>query len=139
MIDAEQAVESYKFGDIVKLWGRERLAHDVIVARELAKGIIQEGLRFQSINPKWVKSSVEFRCYPYVGYVAREGDKPAIIRAETLEHLLRVLREAIDPDMRILGEEFVTKTDFRNWLVHTGRALPAFWFDGSERSPHKLK
>jgi hypothetical protein len=135
MMDPGQAVESYKFSDIIRLWGRERLVHDVIVARELAKGIIQEGLRFQSINPKWVKASAEFRCYPYVGYVAREGDKPAIIRAETLEHLVHVMREAIDPDLHILSEEFVLKADFRNWLVHTGRNLPAFWFDQSERSP----
>jgi hypothetical protein len=134
MIDHSQAVESYKFSDIVRLWGRERLVHDVIVARELAKGIIREGLRFQSINPKWLKSSAEFRSYPYIGYVAREGDKPAIIRAETLEHLLQVMREAVDPDLRILSEESVLKADFRKWLVHTGRALPAFWFDANERS-----
>jgi hypothetical protein len=135
MMDPGQAVESYKFGDIVRLWGRERLLHDVIVARELAKGIISEGLRFQSINPKWLKSSAEFRCYPYIGYVSREGDKPAIIRAETLEHLLQVMREAVDPDLRILSEEFVLKADFRNWLVHTGRVLPAFWFDKDARLP----
>lgn len=137
MIDSGQMVEGYKFADIVRLWGRERLVHEVIVARELARGIIQEGLRFQSINPKWVKSSAEFRRYPYVGYVAREGGKPAIIRAETLEHLLGVMREAVDPDLRLLSEEFVTKSDFRDWLVHAGRPLPAFWFDEHERIPDR--
>jgi hypothetical protein len=135
--DFSEAVESYKFGDIVRLWGRERLVHEVIVGRELVKGIVQEGLRLQSVHPKWTKSSTEFRCYPYVGYVAREGDKPMIIRAETLEHLLKVMREAIDPDLRFLAEEFMTKTDFRNWLVYTGRTLPVFWFGEGEISPGK--
>lgn len=126
-------VESYKFRDVVKLWGRERLAHDVIVAKDLAVGIVCEGLRFQSVNPKWLSPTESFRGYPYVGYCARQGSQPIVIRADALEHLLRVSRGIVDPDLGTLGEEFVTKIEFRNWLTHTGRALPKFWFDESER------
>jgi hypothetical protein len=133
MNDFSHAVESYKFRDAVMLWARERLVHEVIVGRELAKGIIRDGLRFQSINPKWLKSSEAFRRYPYIGYVARESDKLVLIRAEALEHLLAADREAVDPELEILSEEFVTKSDFRNWLVRTGMPMPAFWFAANER------
>lgn len=131
--DLGHLVESLKFRDLVTLWARERLMHEVLVAREIARGIICDGLRFQSIDPKWLKSGVAFRGYPYVGYAARAGAKPIIIRAEALEHLLAVMREAADPSSAILSEERVTKADFRDWLVHTGRSFPAFWFDSSER------
>jgi hypothetical protein len=137
MSDGNQVVESYKFRDIVVLWGRERLVHAVIMARELATGIIREGLRFQSVSPQWVKSSLEFRGYPYVGYAARAGDRPAVIRAEALEHLLQATRGAVDPDPCLLDEEFVSRADFHDWLIHTGRALPAFWFDIDERYAEK--
>jgi hypothetical protein len=131
---AAYAIESYKYLDISQLWARERLVHEVIVARELARGIVREGLRFQSVNPKFVKAQEVFRGYPYVGYTARPGMKPIILKAESLEHLLAVAREATDPDFRVLSSEFVTKSDFRDWLVHTGRALPAFWFSSNERA-----
>ena len=133
-MDLGAAIESYKFGDIAAHWGRERLVHEVVVSRELARGIVTEGLRFQSGDPKWLKSSEPFRGYPYIGYCARPGDKPIVIRAEALEHLLAVMREAVDPDMRILSKEIVTKNDFRSWLVHTGRPLPRFWFGDEERA-----
>ena len=126
-------VESFKFADIAKLWGRERLEHEVVIGRELAHGIINEGLRFQSISPKWVKSSESFRGSPLVGFSARQDLPPVLLRADALEHLLRVARNAVDPDMSILFDEFITRDDFRNWLVHSGRALPSFWFDTNER------
>ncbi len=133
MSDLGTFVESYKLTDVTKLWARERLVHEVIVGRELANGIVTEGLRFQSVNPKWVKAGESFRGYPYVGYASRQEDKPIIIRAVALEHLLAIVGSGEDPEMDILCEEYVTKDDFRNWLVHTGRALPAFWFGESER------
>ncbi len=126
-------VERFKFSDIVTHWGRERLVHDVLVARELARGIIREGLRFQSVDPKWTKPTETFRGYPLVGYSARQGLPPIMIRAEALEHLLSVERESKDPEMRVLHSEYVTKDDFREWFVHTGRSLPAFWFGQEER------
>lgn len=126
-------VDSFKFADIAAIWGRERLEHEVVIGRELAHGIIHEGLRFQSISPKWVKSSESFRGSPLVGFSVRQDLPPVLLRADALEHLLRVARNAVDPDKSILTDEFVTKDDFRNWLVHTGRALPEFWFDSSER------
>jgi hypothetical protein len=56
-----------------------------------------------------------------------------MLRAVALEHLLAVARDASEPDPAILHAEFVTKHDFRNWLVHTGKALPAFWYAAEER------
>jgi hypothetical protein len=132
MLDS-QIVESYKFWDVVSFWGRERLVHEVIVARELARGIVRDGLRFQSSNPQWLKSSGELKGYPYIGYTAVQGEKPLILRAETLEHLLGVMRETVDPSKIILTNEYVTKTDFRKWLVRTGQSLPVFWFADTER------
>ena len=126
-------VESFKFGDIARIWGRERLEHEIVVCRELVQGIVHEGLRFQSINPKWVKSTETFRGSPIVGFSAHQDHPPVLLRAEALEHLLRVARKAIDPDVARLADEYVTKHDFRKWLVHTGRALPGFWFDSGER------
>ena len=126
-------VESLKFGDIARIWGRERLQHEVVIGRELARGIVNEGLRFQSINPKWVKSSESFRGSPLVGFSAHQDLPPVLLRADALEHLLRVARHAVDPDISVLSDEYVLKDDFRKWLVHTGRALPEFWFDSGER------
>lgn len=126
-------VESFKFKDIVRHWGRERLVHEVLVFRELAQGIIREGLKFQSVDPKWTKATEAFRGYPLVGYSSFQGLPPILIRAEALEHLLAVERDAAEPDLGILHAEYVTKADFRQWLVSTGRAYPAFWFGGHER------
>ena len=126
-------VESFKFADVARIWGRERLEHEVVIGRELAQGVIQEGLRFQSISPKWVKSSESFLGSPLVGFSAHQELPPVLLRADALEHLLKVARKAIDPDMSILSDEFVLKDDFRKWLVHTGRALPEFWFGPKER------
>jgi len=125
-------IESFKFTDIVRHWARERLVHELLVARELARGIIREGLRFQSVEPKWVKATEAFRGYPLVGYSARQDLPPILIRAEALEHLLAVEREVVDLDIRLVTDEFVTKDDFRKWLVATGRSMPAFWYGPNE-------
>ena len=129
-----QLVDSYKFQDVVQLWARERLVHEIIIARELAKGVIIEGLQFQSTDPTWTKPSTPFRGYPYVGYMASESTKPIVIRATALEHLLVVAREAVDPSPSLLTEESITKSDFKSWLVRTGRALPQFWFSKEEQN-----
>jgi hypothetical protein len=125
--------ESIKFADLVALWARERLVHEVLVARELAHGIVVEGLRFQSTDPTRLHASEAFRGYPFVGYCAREGAKPVILRADALEHLLAVMRAASDPSTELLADTRVTRLDFRHWLIHTGRPLPAFWFGPEER------
>ena len=126
-------VEAFKFRDVVQHWARERLVHEVLVARELAKGIIREGLRFQSVDPKWTKPGTIFRGEPLVGYSSRQEFPPILIRTEALAHLLAVEKGAIDWKEQVLKDEIITKDDFRIWLVHTGRAMPAFWFDSSER------
>ena len=45
-------VESYRFWDIVTQWARETLQHEIVVARALAKGVVRDGLRAQSVDPK---------------------------------------------------------------------------------------
>ena len=127
-MDIETQVESYKFWDIVSLWGRESLEHDVIIARKLAKGIIETGLRFQSTNPKWLNSTEELLSYPYIGYTSIAKEGPIIIKAQVLAHLINVAEEKEDPSKRILTDEAVMKNDFKKWLVRTGQAFPEFWY-----------
>jgi hypothetical protein len=123
-----QFIDSYKFSDVVRLWARERLVHEVIVGRELARGVVAEGLRVESANPKWLKTSESFRGYPYIGFSAIANAAPIVIRAAALEHLLTVARGATDPVMSLLCEEFVTRDAFKTWLLQTRRTLPLFWF-----------
>jgi hypothetical protein len=128
-MESTQLVDSYKFRDVVQLWARERMVHEVVVSHELVKGIVVEGLRFQSLDPMWAKTSETFRGYPFVGFSAREGSPPIVIRAAALEHLLIVMREGIDPSLTLLSDEFVSKGDFADWLLRMHRAKPKFWFD----------
>ncbi len=132
-MDTGHLVESYTFGDIVRLWARERLVHEVLIARELAKGVVDEGLQLQSINPKHLKSTASLRGEPYLGYSGLDRNQPVLLKAEAFRHLCQVTRERVDASFDILRYEFVTKADFRDWLVHTGRAMPAFWFADDER------
>ena len=133
MTDHYFEIESFKFADIVKHWARERLVHEVIVGRELARGVTRDGLRFNSVDPKWTKPATELRGSPLVGFSARQDHPPILIRAIALEHLLAVEREAVDADLYLLSDELVTKNDFRKWLVKTGRPFPQFWFGPEER------
>ncbi len=121
-------IDSYKYWDIVELWGRELLEHEIITSRRLAVGVIKEGLRFQSTNPKWLKSTEEFLSYPYVGYSARPGEEPVVLKSEVLEHLLSVASDKSEASKLILQNEVVTKYDFKSWLVRTGQSFPEFWF-----------
>ena len=43
-------IESYKFWDIVTLWAKEQLESEELVTRALAKGVIRDGLKLQSVN-----------------------------------------------------------------------------------------
>jgi hypothetical protein len=67
-----------------------------------------------------------------VGFCAVPGAELAVLRAEALEHLLAVVREAQRPSRSVLRDEFITKDDFRHWLRSTKQELPAFWFARSE-------
>jgi hypothetical protein len=60
---------------------------------------------------------------------------PIVIRAEALEHLLAVARGGCEPNIAALSEEFVSKNDFRKWLIASGRPMPEFWFSPKERYP----
>ena len=124
-------VESYRFWDIVTLWGRDRLEHEEIVARALARAVVCDGLRLQSIDPRWLSGGdrgVEFRGYPYVGYCAHPDAKICVLRAEALEHLLGIVRKADIPCRERLTEEFILREDFRAWACSHEMKLPTFWF-----------
>lgn len=127
-------VESYRFWDVVSLWGRETLQHEILVARVLARGVLRDGLRIQSVDPRWAASGTfELHGAPYVGFVARPGALPVIIRSAALKHLMAVSEEAVDPDPQLLFDEFITKQDFRVWLEQRELPLPTFWFSQGER------
>ncbi len=57
MMSLSHLVESYKYWDIVVLWAKERLEHEDIVARALARGIICDGLKCESIDSRWFKGN----------------------------------------------------------------------------------
>jgi hypothetical protein len=126
-------IESYKFWDIVTLWAKEQLESEEIVARALAKGVVRDGLRLQSTDIRWTKGkSMELKGQPFVGFCAIPGAEVTVLRAEALEHLLGIVRQARRPSRSVLKEEFIIKDDFRHWLRGTGQALPAFWFSRGE-------
>jgi hypothetical protein len=132
-MEPSQLVETYKFWDIVPLWARERLENELVIARALARGIVVDGLRFQSVDPRWVKADRSLSGYPYIGYAANPETSPVLLRAEALEHLLAVVRQATVPSREILSAEFVSRNDFLAWLKATKQALPSFWFTDAER------
>jgi hypothetical protein len=124
-----QQVESYRFWDIVTQWGRETLQHEWIVARALAKGVLRDGLRMQSVDARWIdQGTFELRGEPLVGYIARKGGMPIFIRRTALKHLTDMVETAAEPDARLLHEEFVTRQDFHLWVKQQGLTPPAFWF-----------
>ncbi|OIO67128.1 MAG: hypothetical protein CO186_09225 [Zetaproteobacteria bacterium CG_4_9_14_3_um_filter_49_83] len=132
-MEASQLVESYTLPDIIQFWARERMVHEVLVARELAKGVLDEGLRLQSENPKYLNASNVLRRGPFVGY-SKRSSVPVIIRSAVLDHLKLVADSKLDFSVCILRYEFVMRADFKNWLVHTGRQMPEFWYGEAERT-----
>jgi hypothetical protein len=128
-----QLVESYKFWDVAALWAAERLENEVVIARALARGVIVDGLRFQSTDSRWLRSDRSLTGCPYVGYAANPDKPPVLLRAEALEHLLSVVRQATVPSRETPSVEFVGREDFRAWLGATKQALPSFWFSDAER------
>ncbi len=125
-----QSVESFRFGDVAAFWARERLVHEIIVARALARAVVCDGLRLQSVDARWMApqgTPVEFRGYPYVGYAARPGAL-SVLRISALNHLLAIVERGEEPDLRSLFEEFIFRDDFRAWLLERNQPLPKFWF-----------
>lgn len=108
--------------------------HEVLIARELAEGVLEEELRLQSVNAKHLKSSESLKRSPYIGYAGRDTKNPVLLKDTAFEHLRIVSTGNIDASLDILRYEFVTKNDFREWLVHTGRTMPAFWYADEERA-----
>lgn len=129
-----QHVESYRFWEVVTQWAQERLEHEHVVARALARAVVRDGLRVQSVDPRWLTpGTFELRGAPLVGYVAGEGMLPVIIRTSALSHLRAVVERAAPPQADLLFEEFMTKQDFHTWLTRSNVARPAFWFDRRDR------
>lgn len=123
-------VESYRLWEVVAQWARERLEHETVVARVLAKGVLREGLRVQSVDPRWLNvGSFELRGVPLVGYVAREGDLPIFLRSSALAHLQAIVERAAVPEPQLLADEFIQKPDFYAWLVRSHIRPPSFWFE----------
>jgi hypothetical protein len=126
-----QFVDTYRFWDVVSLWARDRLEHEDIVARALAQAVILDGLKVQSIDPRWVKGNddhLEFKGYPYVAFRAKPDAPMCLLRADALEHLLSIVRKADVPSREQLTEEFISREDFRIWVNGKDIALPHFWF-----------
>jgi hypothetical protein len=129
-------VDSYRFWDIVTQWARETLQHEHVVARAMAKGVVCDGLRVQSVDSKWAnKGTFELRGLPFVGYVAKDGKLPIFIRSSALKHLRDIVEKAATPDPQLVFDEFVTKHDFLTWLTQIGVNPPSFWFEASTKRP----
>jgi hypothetical protein len=132
-MNPSQLVESYKFWDVVTLWSRERTEHESVIARALARGVINDGLQLQSVDPKWVRADRSLTGDPYVGYSAKGEGPPILIRAGALQHLLNVVRSAVEPSRELLSEEYLLRKDFRAWIAGSGQSLPSFWYGDAER------
>ena len=133
-----QFVESYRFWDVVTLWARERLEHENVVAAALARGVICDGLKLQSVDDRWVEGNdraVEFRGFPYIGYRADPNAPMCVIRASALDHLLGIVNRAETPLRERLSEEFVLRKDFGAWLTALDLRLPTFWFGAATGAP----
>lgn len=126
-------VESYPFWEVATRWATERNEEVAGIARAMAKGVLREGLRVQSVDSRWSKpGTFDLRGAPLVGYVALEGVLPIFIRASALAHLRSVVERATAPDPKALCEEFLTKQDSRpGWCSGTPRPR----LSGSEPRP----
>lgn len=127
-------VESYKFWDIVAQWARESVQAEEVIARALARGVVIDGLRVQSTDPRWMKTDRSLTGSPYVGYSALPDQPPVVLRLDALEHLLAVVRQGAAPSREVLAVEFVHRDDFGRWLDATGQPRPSFWFGGERRA-----
>lgn len=126
-----QLIETYRFPDVVTLWARERLENEAIVACALARAVICDGLRLQSIDERWANSpgrTIEFLGYPYVGYTARPNGSMSILRASALDHLFAIVERGKEPELNKLHEEFIDRNDFHDCLLSVGLPLPRFWY-----------
>ncbi len=136
-------IESHRFWDVVTLWAKEKLVHEILVARGLATAIIREGLILHSVDPRWLNDSgwrlgnskkFVLRGTPYVGYDPIGCGEMMILKVETLEHLLGIVNSAREPDKRKFSDEFIFRSDFARWLIWSGESWPQFWFPkGAEK------
>lgn len=134
-MEVSQSVESYRLWEVVTLWARERLEHEIIIARRLATGFVKGGLRIHSKDSRWLSGApgkVELLGYPLVGYSPILGEPPVIIRASALEHLLAVVNSGKEPDAAQLHDEFITKPEFLAWLKKSELKPPHFWYSPAE-------
>jgi len=133
-----QLVESYRLADVVRLWARERLEHEEIVTRALARAVISDGLKMQSIDARWEAGGgaqkIAFNGQPYVGFCAKPNASMCVLPSSALDHLLAIIHRAETPSLQKLSEEFLIREDFRDWCNEAGLTLPSFWFSDSSES-----
>ena len=125
-----QLVESYRFWDVVRLWARERLESEEIVACALARAVVCDGLSLQSLDARWVTSPnqhLELKFHPYVGFCAMPQGPVCILRAAALDHLMAIIHRAEIPSQERLAEEFILRKDFHAWCQRAGVESPKFW------------
>lgn len=130
-------VETYRFWEVAALWARELVQAEDLTARVLARAVVRDGLRVQSVALRWQPGSTgsfELRGDPYVGYAAQPGMLPVIMRESALRHLQSVVDSAAVPRREELEHEFITKQDMAVWIRANGGRLPAFWFTAQERA-----
>jgi hypothetical protein len=132
MILSQQAA-SYRFWEVVVQWSRERLENEQVVARALARAVLQDGLRLHSVDPaETTPMTLQLRGAPLVGYVAREGRPPIVIRLTALRHLEAIVGQAAAADPASLSQEFFRKPDLIVWLQRRRIEPPHFWFAPQE-------
>ena len=108
-----QLVESYRFWEVATQWAQDLLQHEHVIARVLARGVVRDGLRVQSVDPRWTNpGTFELRGGPLVGYVASEGVLPIFIRMSGWYHLRAVVDLAAVPDPHLLHEVFGMSLEF---------------------------
>ncbi len=128
-------IESHKFWDVVTLWAKERLEHENLVAKALAAAVVRDGLMLYSTDPKWLKGddgNFELRGTPFVGYDPLGAGEVMVLKSESLEHLLGVVRAAKEPSKALLSDEFIFRADFARWLIWSDEPWPRFWFPQGE-------
>ena len=133
-MNAGHLVETFKFWDIVTQWSRETVQGEEIIARAMARGIIIDGLRCQSTDPRWMKTDGSLTGSPFVGYAALPDQLPIVLRLDALDHLIAIVRKGEAPSRDVLAKEFVHREDFARWIDATGQARPAFWFSQTKQA-----
>ena len=77
-----QLLSTYTFWEITARWSADIGEAEDVTARALVSGIVRDGLRFQSVEPRRIAGGEALRGQPYVGYCAQPWLKigPHLVR-----------------------------------------------------------